>query len=144
MKYYFFDTSALVKRYHKETGSEKVDKIFDSEERTIIISNLAITEIISAFNKKRIKREISKEDMDLVLSRFFSDVIEDFVVLGLEDIHIKLSIELILKHDIRTLDSLQLSIALGIKEFNLIFVSADSDLCKVAKKEDFQVINPEG
>jgi len=27
MPMYFFDTSALVKRYHVETGSEKVDEI---------------------------------------------------------------------------------------------------------------------
>ena len=27
MPYYFFDTSALAKRYHYEVGSDKVDKI---------------------------------------------------------------------------------------------------------------------
>jgi hypothetical protein len=29
MPAYFFDTSALVKRYHIEEGSEKVDEIFN-------------------------------------------------------------------------------------------------------------------
>ena len=34
MPAYFFDTSALVKRYHVEEGSEKVDEIFNISERS--------------------------------------------------------------------------------------------------------------
>ncbi len=29
MKTYFLDTSALVKRYHQEVGTDVIDKIFD-------------------------------------------------------------------------------------------------------------------
>lgn len=39
MQYYFLDTSAVVKRYHQEIGTDAIDSIFDSEDRIIVISN---------------------------------------------------------------------------------------------------------
>ena len=38
MTLYFFDTSALVKRYHQELGSQRVNAIFDNQDNTLIIS----------------------------------------------------------------------------------------------------------
>jgi len=42
MKNYYFDTSALVKLYHEESGTDEVENIFSSEDSTIIISELAL------------------------------------------------------------------------------------------------------
>ena len=46
---------------------------------------------------------------------------------------------------LRTLDALQLSVALRLKRAGLVtvFVAADQRLCKVAALEGFAVINPE-
>lgn len=44
MKVYFLDTSALVKRYHRERGSEVIDALFAEQDRRIIISDLSIIE----------------------------------------------------------------------------------------------------
>ncbi len=59
MKFYFFDTSALVKRYHSEKGTENIDKIFIEDDRAVIISSLSITEIVSAMNRKKEEKVIS-------------------------------------------------------------------------------------
>lgn len=143
MKYYFFDASALVKRYHEEKGTKSVDKIFDSKDKVILISSLTIVEIVSAFNKKKNRREITKTDFEFLVSRFFSDALENFVILELEDLNIKKSIELVLKHNLRTLDSIQLSSAISLKRFFPIFVCSDVNLCKAAKKEKLKIKNPE-
>jgi predicted nucleic acid-binding protein len=45
---YFFDTSALVKRYHKEDGTEQVRDIFAPTENLVRISTLGAVEIYSA------------------------------------------------------------------------------------------------
>ena len=37
--YYFFDTSALVKRYHDEVGTAAVDEAFDDEDAFCLISD---------------------------------------------------------------------------------------------------------
>ena len=47
MPIHFFDASALVKRYHEESGTSKVDEIFESDS-DIVIANITIVEVISA------------------------------------------------------------------------------------------------
>jgi len=42
---YFFDTSALVKRYHKEDGTEQVGDMFAPTENLVRISTLGVVEI---------------------------------------------------------------------------------------------------
>ena len=111
MKFYFLDTSALVKRYHSEKGTDKIDQIFSEDDRAIVISNITLTEMVSAINRKKEDKIISKEDQDIALSKFFHDAIKDFLVIELDGEHIKGSIMLVLKRNIRTLDSLQLAVA---------------------------------
>lgn len=143
MKFYFLDTSALVKRYHSEKGTDKIDKIFSQDDRAIVISNITITEMVSAINRKKEDKVISKKDQDIALSKFFHDAIKDFLVIDLDEEHIKGSIMLVLKRNIITLDSLQLAVALGLKELKVTFVCADKKLVSVAEKEGLQTINPE-
>lgn len=59
MHYFYFDTSALAKRYSPESGSEKVDSIINNKDNVIIIGNIAIPEIYSALSKKYRTGEIS-------------------------------------------------------------------------------------
>lgn len=51
MMSYFFDTSALVKVYHKEIGTDLVLPIYKSEDQ-IFISELSKLEFISTVYKK--------------------------------------------------------------------------------------------
>jgi len=53
MALFLFDTSALVKRYHVEVGSDKVDEIFDDPDNVLIISELALVEVTSALLKRQ-------------------------------------------------------------------------------------------
>jgi len=46
---YFFDTSALVKLYHAETGTPVVDQIASAAGTRILISRLTVAEMTSAF-----------------------------------------------------------------------------------------------
>ena len=52
MSRYFFDSSALAKRYHRETGTEKVALRFDEPGREIRISRLSFVEVQSVFAMK--------------------------------------------------------------------------------------------
>ena len=46
---YFFDTSALIKLYHQEIGFEKTRSLYNEPTAEIYISQLAYTEVYSAF-----------------------------------------------------------------------------------------------
>jgi len=143
MKFYFFDTSALVKKYHSEKGTEEVDAIIGEEDRAIIISNISITEMVSALNRKKEEKIISEDDLNIALSKFFHDIIRDCIVLDIDEKHITNSIKLVLKRNLRALDSLQLAVALSQKDLEVTFVCADKKLVSVAEKEGLKAFNPE-
>ncbi|MGB9659240.1 MAG: type II toxin-antitoxin system VapC family toxin [Nitrososphaerales archaeon] len=58
MVIFYFDTSAIVKRYHKELGSNVVDKIFEFKEHGFAISFWTVLEFMVAFSAKRKKKAI--------------------------------------------------------------------------------------
>jgi hypothetical protein len=71
------------------------------------------------------------------------------LVAAVNDEHFRRARELLVNHGaveaLRTLDALQLSVALGLKRAGLatVFVAADQRLCRVATLEGFAVTNPE-
>lgn len=56
----FFDTSALVKRYAEEEGTETVDELIEQNDETIVITSLAVLEITSAFRRKYNRGKITE------------------------------------------------------------------------------------
>jgi len=143
MDYLFFDTSALVKRYYEEDGSENVDELIEEEESTVVITSLSIIEATSAFRRKYNQGEIEQDRMDQLLSTFFEEAIEDFVIVPIEESFMEYSFNLILTEDLRTLDSLQLSAALTVNQENLKFISADKKLNTVAEEQGLKTHNPQ-
>ena len=54
--------------------------------------------------------------------------------------------KLVLKHSLRSLDSIHLATALMIFQYaekKLSFISSDAELLKAAENEGFEIINPE-
>lgn len=82
MVIYFFDTSALIKKYHEEPGTKIVDKIFEQGDREIYASNLVIPEVICVFYKYcYMKNEISKSKLEELLRGFYQDIDEGAIFL---------------------------------------------------------------
>jgi hypothetical protein len=52
MPRYFFDTSALVKRYHAENGTPEVRRLMTEPDAQCLISRLATVEMLSGFAGK--------------------------------------------------------------------------------------------
>lgn len=139
----FFDTSALVKRYYKEPGTEKVDELIEQNEN-IVITSLTIIETISAFRRKYNREEIDRDDVDGLLAAFFEEALNEFIIIPMEESIQQFSFDLILENDLRTLDSLQLSAALSLamEDTAVSFVTADADLATVAQHKGLKAINP--
>ena len=142
MPLYFFDTSALVKRYHVETGSGKVDEIFNDPEGIFTIASITIAEFTSVFVRKLNEGIISEDDLHVCLSEFSKDMISSFWIIDLERNHINKSIPLIIKHNLRTLDSLQLAVFLNLSPINPTMITSDEILYDATNKEGFKAIKP--
>ncbi|ASJ13821.1 type II toxin-antitoxin system VapC family toxin [Thermococcus radiotolerans] len=137
MEVAFFDTSALVKHYHIERGSSIVNELM--ENYVVAISELAILEMTSALNRRFLSGELTKRKLEWVLERFYSDL-ENYVVVTISSETVSLATSLVLKHGLKTLDSLQLASALRIKDEASIFVTFDERLKNAAEKEGFTVL----
>jgi predicted nucleic acid-binding protein len=147
---YFFDSSALIKLYHPELGSQRVAAMFDGPDRRIIISRLTGVELHSALALKTRTGHLDRERSAALRIRFLNDVASGAIALvAVSEFHYPAAERLIIRYGegqgLRTLDALQLAVALEVQDLVGVeaLVAADKILCEVATLEGFAVINPE-
>ncbi len=146
---YFFDTSALLKRYHPEIGSDVVDAVFELEGAIRIISDLSIIEVYSAFARYVRTGELTLEDFQAAKIELDSDIQEGRLrVVVLSDVDKSEAADLIERHGmtraLRTLDALHLAVIKRLNTPRLHAVyCADQSLAAVLSAEGFTVIDPE-
>ena len=146
MSIQYWDTSALIKRYHIEKGSNRVNDLFaeiESGGSKGIISYLGVLESLSAITRR--KEEI-KGDYRKVIKGMLTEIMDKFTIVPIDNYIMELAMKLVIKHNLRSLDSIHLATALMISQYvekEVVFISSDSELLKAAKKEGFEIINPE-
>src|SRR5690242_9863047 len=119
MPRYYFDTSALIKHYHTETGSADVDRILGEPGSEFLIARLMLTEMTSVLAKKVRIGDITDVEFDRLILRFFADVRSRLILrMRMLNSHFERAGEMIARHgktrQIRALDALQLSVALWL------------------------------
>ncbi len=143
-------SSALVKFYHQEAGTEEIDRIVNGRANVTRISRLTVAELTSAFAIKVRTHSLDREDADMFLRQFRADITTGRLeVFSVGDPEFAMAELLVERHAfnlrLRALDALQLAVALELRNQKLAehFVAADMILCEVAGREGFSVINPE-
>ncbi len=147
---YFLDTSALAKHYHQEAGTDIVEQLFQHPTSSRFLSRLTTVELHSVFARRVRTRDLEDDAFGLLRQRFLADIVEGkLTVVRMTDDHYRVAQNLLLKHatqrSLRTLDALQLAVAVDLHELGLLdrFVCSDVHLCKVAAREGLSVLNPE-
>jgi len=81
--------------------------------------------------------------MNGLLSAFFREGLEEFLILPMDESIVQFSFDLVIDDALRTLDSLQLAASLSIESDSttLTFVSADAELVSVARNRGLSGIN---
>lgn len=150
MDRYYLDTSALAKVYRKESGSDVVDAILGEPGSEHLVSRITVVEMESVFALKLRTGEIDLASLMLARRRLEADLAKRrLLVAGVREEEFRRARRLLIEHGVkealRTLDALQLSVALALKEAGLatVFVAADQRLCRVAEVEGFTTLNPE-
>lgn len=144
MKRYFFDTSALVKIYHREAGSEYCLELYSNQSH-LIISELARVELHLAVYRKQREKDLNAKALKAVLQRFVFDSEERYEVLQIGSLVYDDACSLLSKYAVvyglRTLDSLQLATFLNYCEREKdSFVCADKKLSAVVECEGIRAI----
>ena len=145
---FYCDTSALVKLYHQEVGTARMEELFRQEGNVLVISELAIVEFYSTLARKVRVGEITPEAQAEAHRNFEADCSQRFIVDPLSNSVAQKAKELLQKHGntkaLRTLDALHLGACLSaLSRETLVFVSADARQLDVGTLEGLQVLNPE-
>ena len=147
---YYFDSSALVKRYVNETGSTWVCGLFDPGLRhEAFIAAITPVEIVAAIARRARGRTIAQVDAVAACTQFRADLQTSYPVVELTDVLLTHAMSLAETYALRGYDAVQLSGALAINALclqnelpPLIFVSADGELNAVAANMGLAIENP--
>lgn len=136
MPSFFVDTSSLVRFYYPEQDSDKIEKLLLRADY-IYISSLTVVEMASALSKKVRTEDLEKEQEAIIWNTFLDDLQTGQIeLITLDDRHYFKASDLIrdfgVNYGIKTLDSLQLSVAHGFP--NSKFLCSDKTLSHVASK----------
>ncbi len=142
----YLDTSALIKLYVEEEGTERVVAItHDFDGVQIIILDVTPLEARSAVRRRQREGDISGADADRILDRIEDDTSSSFLVQPSTSAVIEGAARLIDRHPLRAYDALQLAGCLVIRDIvpgPLTFVCADVRFCEAAELEGLTVLNP--
>jgi uncharacterized protein len=154
MNFCFFDSSATVKNYIVEIGTNWVKSVFITIPNTeIYMASITEVEVVAAFSRRRKGNTLSINDANIAINQFKSAFVKDFNTVEVTPKIISIATNLADKHSLRGYDAIQLASALEIYsrlitigvDFNLTpftFVSADNELNTAASLEGLSVENP--
>ncbi|NET38173.1 MAG: type II toxin-antitoxin system VapC family toxin [Cyanothece sp. SIO1E1] len=150
MAAYFLDSSALVKRYVKETGSAWVLNLFRPESNNdIFVSAITGVEIIAAITRRSHGGSISSEDSKTTCNQFKNDLQTEYKIIEITGNIVNSAMALAEAHGLRGYDAVQLAAGRAINILcainnlpSITFVSADNELNEAATSEGLIIENP--
>ncbi|MBS1800254.1 MAG: type II toxin-antitoxin system VapC family toxin [Acidobacteria bacterium] len=148
LTHYFIDSSALVKLFVAEAGSESiVQLVTEVDDQRKQVSALALIEVRSAIRRRQRAGDISDADADSSIAALVGEsqrLLEHPVTAAI----VEHASALVDRQDLRALDSLQLASAIVARDSmrgddRLQFVTSDQKLLKAAQSEGFDVWDPQ-
>jgi uncharacterized protein len=129
-----FDTSAFVKRYIEESGSQAVEALCLTATE-LALSVICIPEILSALNRRVRERDFSPVQYEKAKEGFLDDI-GDIEIVSLAPEVISICTAILEASPIRAMDALH--IACAVQWGAELFVSADRRQISAAKKAGLQ------
>jgi predicted nucleic acid-binding protein len=143
---YYLDTSALVKLYVRETGTDRMIAIAaGSDPPQLAILSLARAELYSAIRRRMRTGDIESDMVTQLLSRFESHLQTRYLRQSVSDTVLDMACSLIDRHPLRAYDAIQVAGCLTLRATVLeppIFVCADRRLLATAQTENLTCLDP--
>ena len=147
MALYYLDTSALVKLYVREPGTEQVLRLArGAAANQIAVLALAQVEIHSALRRRERAGEIASAAVVQLLERFHRHLEAVFLRQVITEATFDVACGLVDRHGLFALDAVQLAGYVALRTASgantPIFVSADRQLLEAAEAESAPVLDP--
>jgi len=144
---YVLDSSALVKRYHREPGTDLVDQLFEDPANLFLISVLSLSEMTRVLERLQRQGVYSLGDIRMTQQRLYRDCQSGRI--GLVEVTRAIALhanELILQFHLSAADAVMLATALHVQSHQPVFVTADtrSGLLQAAQACHLATVNPIG
>ncbi len=143
---HFLDSSALVKLYVLESGTDVMLELAGRAETRFSVLSLARIECRAALRRRQRSRDIAENVASAVLARMDVDLRDLFSVQPVDDAVITRASLLVDNHPLRAYDALQLSGFLQFQEHardaTAVFVCSDQQLIDVARAEGALCFDP--
>jgi hypothetical protein len=143
---YYLDTSALVKLYVREPGTEQMLQLAGrASGNTLAILSLARVEFRSALRRRERAGDVPHQAVDKALARVEGHLQNRYLVQPVTDAVIEQAMALLDRHPLRAYDAVQLAGCLSLQsrvEQGPSFVCTDQDLLAAASKEGLSIFNP--
>ena len=140
----YLDTSALIKRFVSERGSEAVHALM-SRGDPVATAKIGYAEVHAGFARKRRERRLSESDYALACLQFERDWAATIRV-DLRDDILFLVRDLIRRHPLRGFDAVHLASAVFLGRQlgeEVTFFAADARLLRAAAREGLGAVNAE-
>jgi predicted nucleic acid-binding protein len=145
---YYFDSSALVKRYALETGTDWIKRLCEKEGNVQAIAHIGLVELAAALASKQRGGFLSLDEYDQLLAELVQDTQADYLLIAIDKVVIDYAIALTRRHKLRGYDAIHLTYALALQQIlaaegwpALTFVAADNDLLTAASAEGLSTDN---
>lgn len=150
MAAYFFDTSALIKRYVNEQGSSWVAATIDpATGARVYVAAITGVELVAAIARRLKGDLVSTLDAAAAVSRFHYDFAKEYLIVDISDAVITRSMAMAEAHALRGYDAVQLGAALELNGRRralgatpLTLVTSDTELLIAATAENLPTDNP--
>ena len=144
----YLDTSALVKLYVQEPGTERMLALAhpDANNRLAIVS-LARIEFRAAVRRRAKLGDLDSVGADALIRSFMEHLASIFQVQPVNDAVLEEAAGAVDRHTMRAYDAVQLGGCLALRstvgeEVEVQFVCADEQLVEAARAEGITVVNP--
>ena len=146
MPSFYLDTSAFVKLYILEEGSQMVIELAQDPDRNqIVILDMALLESRSAIRRRQREGDITALDANRLLRQIEEDASSLYLVQPSTPAVIREASRLLDTYPLRAYDALQLAGCLVVRDrvaAPLTFVCADVRLCETAAEQGLPTIVP--
>ena len=99
MSSYYFDTSAALKHYHSERGTEEIRRLVHDSASHCILSRLTLTEMQRAFARRARQRELNGDELKRLRGILYKDLQQHrFCLIRVQEFHHHSAVRLFLKY----------------------------------------------
>jgi len=144
---YYLETSALVKLYVREPGTERVLALADrASENQLAVLALTQVEVRSAIRRRERNGEIPAAVASQLLDAFTRHLEGRFVTQAVTDFVVDIASALVDRHVLRAFDAIQLAGYVALKSSagtdQPVFVCSDQALLAAAQQEGIAILDP--